>query len=58
MCWHKWSKWGEYIEKGIKIPIGIIYGKMRGQEFSYEESMQRRYCLKCGFIQDRKVRKL
>lgn len=50
MCWHKWSKWEQYVESGT----------MQSHPFSkvmlpYAEHRQRRKCQKCGKEQDERV---
>ncbi len=47
MCfWHKWSKWKEYIETGIKTHVWSHSSR------EYSENRQKRYCLKCGYVED------
>jgi len=56
-CWHKYSKWETYVHSGIAVPIGPMWGKMRGQQFNYVETRQCRRCSKCGKVQDVLIRK-
>lgn len=52
MCWHKWTKWEQYIQQG----------QMQRHPFAKEmlpfsEERQKRYCIKCGKKQDEKIHK-
>ena len=51
MCWHKWTKWEKYNQAG----------KVQTQPFSKEmipfsERRQKRYCMKCGWHQDKLIK--
>ena len=52
---HKWSKWEEYTWTGYHIPMGIMYGELRGQKIPVTVQRQKRRCSVCGKIQDREV---
>ncbi len=46
-CWHKWSKWEQYAEAGVKT-----YRKFPKERIPYSETRQKRRCMKCGKVQD------
>lgn len=49
-CWHKWSKWEQYIEEGRKQCHPFAK-----EMLPYIEKRQQRICKKCGKKQDEKV---
>jgi hypothetical protein len=55
MCWHKWTKWEQYIETGEKIRTyaGVVVAK-----YNYSEEREQRKCEKCGTKQSRLVNRL
>ena len=50
MCWHKWGKWIDYELHSTR------FFPVTGKEFAYMDTMQKRYCDKCGVRQDRRVK--
>ena len=50
MCWHKWTKWEQYIYVG---KVTSQFGKETDIPFS--ETSQKRTCIKCGKMQDERV---
>ena len=49
MCWHKWSKWEQYIESG---ETKFTWQK---EYYPFMEKRQKRHCIKCGYEQDEEV---
>lgn len=49
MCLHKWSKWEQYKWSGGEY----LYGTTIVRQIT--ESREKRKCLKCGKMQDRKI---
>jgi len=53
---HKWSQWREYKEKVLEVPGLFAPRAIQGKEFITYQLRQKRYCLKCGKVQDKAVR--
>lgn len=51
---HKWTKWEQYEETGTAIPNRLLFKS--DQAIRYVETRQRRTCLRCGKMQDERVR--
>lgn len=54
MCFifHKWTKWEQYVVKGMAYP-GILSPKtIQGKAIPYTERRQRRHCEICNKEQD------
>ena len=48
---HKWSAWSEYVVEKVWIP-----DDPKKQEVKFTEAWQKRHCVKCGYIESRKIR--
>jgi hypothetical protein len=46
MCFHKWSKWEQFIEEGT------YYIRKTGNRVPYKQGKQRRKCLRCNKVQE------
>jgi hypothetical protein len=55
MCWHKWSKWEQYVETGEKRRF---FADVIISSYPYSEEREKRKCEKCGAVQNRLVKKL
>ena len=53
MCFHKWSKWEEFIENQVLIPGVFAPSDIQGKKIDIAVKKQKRYCLKCGYIKEK-----
>jgi len=58
-CWHKWKHWEEFEVTRPNINFELIYLSMLDKsvqkQSDYKEAWQKRSCVKCGLLQQKRV---